>query len=382
MKLNVERRKIFNKQVALVVVLSLIITLLHYITANYKLYYHDIYQRFYYIPAILAAFWFGLKGGLITSLITSLAYAPHLLLQLKLPLGAELNRFLEIIFYNIIIGITGFLSEQSRSLQNKYQRTAKDLEESYRKLREQTDAILLMEEQVRRADRLSALGELSAGLAHEIRNPLASIKGTAEILKDYHAAGDKNQDFLDILIKEVNRLDKVVRDFLQFAKPQPMEIELCDVNEILRSVLLLIEQQAYQGKVELKTNLAENMPSLKGDSKHLHQVFLNLILNAIQAMPNGGTLNIETTLQDKKINSDKEVATLFIEVKISDTGIGIPPENRDKIFNPFFTTKKGGTGLGLAISYRIVENHKGSIFVQSAVGKGTAFIVRLPIERS
>jgi len=160
-----------------------------------------------------------------------------------------------------------------------------------------------------------------------------------------------------------------------------MEIELCDVNEILRSVRLLIEQQAYQSKVELKTNLAEKMPSLKGDSEHLRQVFLNLILNAIQAMPNGGTLNIETTLQDKKINRDKEVATPFIEVKISDTGIGIPPENRDKIFNPFFTTKKDGTGLGLAISYRILENHKGSISVQSTVGKGTAFIVRLPVER-
>lgn len=379
MKLNTERREILNKQVALVVILSLIITLLHYITGNYKLYYHDIYQRLYYIPAILAAFWFGLKGGLITSLITSLVYAPHLLLQLGLPLGAELNRFLEIIFYNIIIGITGFLSEQSRSLQNKYQKAAEELEESYWKLREQTDAILQMEEQLRRADRLSALGELSAGLAHEIRNPLASIKGTAEILKDYHGAGDKNQDFLDILIKEVNRLDKVVQDFLQFAKPQPMEIELCNVNEILRSVLLLIEQQAHQSKVELKTNLVKNMPSLKGDSEHLRQVFLNLILNAIQAMPNGGPLNIETTLQDKEINGDREVATPFIEVKISDTGIGIPAENRDKIFNPFFTTKKDGTGLGLAISYRIVENHKGSISVQSMIGKGTAFIVRLPV---
>jgi signal transduction histidine kinase len=214
---------------------------------------------------------------------------------------------------------------------------------------------------------LSALGELSAGMAHEIRNPLGSIKGAVEILRDDYSPDEAKYEFIEILLKETDRLNRIVQEFLGFARPKQPEFQQADLNEALDSVLTLTAQEARKAGITVKRELDPAIGRRSLDAGLLKQAFLNLVLNAIQAMPRGGTLTVES-----RLNGDA------FEVRVSDTGPGIPEENRKKLFSPFFTTKKNGTGLGLAITYRIIENHRGTIDVLSESGKGATFVIRIP----
>lgn len=340
------------------------ITLLHYTTGTHQHFYHDIYQRLYYLPIIFAAFWFGLLGGLVVSIVISIIYLPHVIFQLGALPTMDIERFLEVLLYNVVGGVTGYLAERERRLRIMHQETAESLAESYKKLTEQTGRVLEIEEQLRRADRLSTLGELAAGMAHELRNPLASIKGTAEILKGDYKPEDKKFEFISIMVKEVERLNRVVEEFLRFARPIPLQTAEVDLGEEIGSVVHLVKGQAPGVDIEV---VPFSTPSIKADREKLVQVFLNLILNAVQAMPNGGRLTVSASKVDGNV-----------EVSFRDTGSGIPEENRDKLFKPFFTTKSAGTGLGLAISNRIIEAHGGAITFESEAGKGTTFMVRLP----
>ncbi|MFO7982249.1 MAG: ATP-binding protein [Desulfuromonadales bacterium] len=356
-------------RLAVLTVLIVAITALHYMTTTEKHQFHDIYRRLYYLPIILGGFWFSLRGGIAVSIIVSILYAPHVVFQWGHHPTTQTEQFLEILLYNIIGFMTGFLSERERRQRNRYQAAAERLEESYDKLKKQADMILEIEEQLRRADRLSALGELSAGMAHEIGNPLGSIKGTAEILRDAFPAEDKRHEFSEILIREADRLNKVVHDFLTFARPSPVGAGRYEVNEVLRDVLLLTRQQAKKNGVEIILN-EDPVPAVVGDREQIKQAFLNLILNAVQAMPQGGLLTISSARSDGRA-----------EIRFVDTGQGISAENLDRIFNPFFTTRHEGTGLGLAITHRIVQSHGGGLEVNSRVGKGTEFILTLPLAR-
>lgn len=185
------------------------------------------------------------------------------------------------------------------------------------KLRRQADVLAQAEEQLRHADRLSALGKLSAGIAHEVRTPLASIKGTAEIISDKFKPCDKEYEFVKILIKEVDRLDTVMAEFLDFARAKPPELRLSNINDIIQSVLKLTEYEIARSQISIKTRLGKDLQSIFVDPEQMKQVFLNLIINAIQAMPNGGVMEIESS-QNK---SD-------IVCKFSDTGIGISKEQQ------------------------------------------------------
>lgn len=341
------------------------ITLLHYTTSTHQHFYHDIYQRLYYLPIIFAAFWFGLRGGLATSVVISVIYLPHLLFQMRVLPSMEIERFLEILLYNVVGGVTGYLAERERKLRIMHQDTAERLAESYKRLTEQTGRVLEIEDQLRRADRLSTLGELAAGMAHELRNPLASIKGTAEILKGDYRPEDRKYEFISIMVKEVERLNRVVEEFLRFARPIPLQTADVDLGEEIGSVIHLVKGQAAGVNVEI---IPFAIPRIKADREKLVQVFLNIILNAIQAMPDGGRLTISAS-----------EANGHVDVSFRDTGSGIPEENRDKLFKPFFTTKRSGTGLGLAISNRIVEAHGGKITFESEEGKGTTFKISLPV---
>jgi len=197
------------------------------------------------------------------------------------------EQYLEILLYNVIGGLTGFLAGRELEQKQAHQMAAQRLAESYRTLSAQADQILEIEEQLRRADRLSTLGELSAGLAHEIRNPLGSIRGTAEILKDGVDPDDPRHEFAEILIKEVDRLNLVLENFLRFARQAPREGEACNLNTVVREVLDLTRRQAERSNVAVAVRLAE-LPPLAGDSGQLRQALLNLVLNALQAMPDGG----------------------------------------------------------------------------------------------
>ncbi len=205
-------------------------------------------------------------------------------------------------------------------------------------------------------------------MAHEIRNPLGSIKGAVEILKDDYSPDEAKYEFIQILLKETDRLNAIVQEFLGFARPKQPEFQLADVNETIESVLMLTAQEARRSRVGVEKKFDPSIGKRKLDAGLLKQAFLNMVLNAIQAMPNGGRLTVETGLRNE-----------MLEVKIIDTGNGIPEENRKKLFSPFFTTKKNGTGLGLAITYRIIENHRGTIDVASEPGRGTTFTVKIPV---
>lgn len=345
------------------------ISLLHYLTPLRLAMLHDIFQRLYYIPIILAAYWFGFRGGIGCALLVTFCYAPHILFQWGGHIAMEMEKYLEVILYNVVGGITGMLSQQERARREQLEETAKGLEDSYRQLRTQSELIIRIEEQLRRAERLSALGELSAILAHEIRNPLASICGTAEILMEDGAAASRDE-FLGILVKESDRLNRVVEDFLRMARPEPAIKKECDINYELANMVTLLSAQARGENVELRFNPGE-VPTLCADPEKLRQAFMNIILNGIQASAPGGRVLV-TTSYDRQSRS--------IEIRFSDNGPGIAPEAIGKIFEPFFTTKGSGTGLGLSITKKILEAHGGTLEVESTPGEGACFLARLPTE--
>jgi len=219
--------------------------------------------------------------------------------------------------------------------------------------------------------KLAAIGELASNVAHEINNPLTSILGYAGLIK---AETDPTimKEELEIIEKEALRAREIIRNLLDFARQTPLKMEEADINNILKTVLALTRSQARASNIEVIENLKEGLPKISIDINQIKQVFINIINNAISAMPKGGRLSISTDIE----NGDG-----FIKIDFSDTGIGIPEENLPRIFEPFFTTKEAisGTGLGLSISYGIVERHRGKIEVKSKVGVGSTFTVKLPI---
>jgi two-component system, NtrC family, sensor histidine kinase HydH len=236
-------------------------------------------------------------------------------------------------------------------------------------------------ERMKERDRLAALGEMAAGLAHEIRNPLGAIKGAAQLLvgpdgKPVSNGANDVREFLGIIVDEVNRLNRVVTQFLDYARPWKGDASEMDVNDVVKKTVQLLETQDGAGAVTVELKLGEDVPRIRGDSEQLRQVFLNLGLNAVQAMKEGGRLTIATGRRAGRRKSD---FGSFVEIRFRDSGPGISREHLKNLFIPFFTTKEKGTGLGLPISQRIVTQHGGTIEVRSEVGKGSTFTVLLPI---
>jgi PAS domain S-box-containing protein len=241
--------------------------------------------------------------------------------------------------------------------------TFKDLREIHR-----------MQEEILRMDRLASLGEISSGIAHEIRNPLAAIKTTAQAMEEEMETDDPKREFLSRIVKEIDRLDTMLRTFFSFAKPKrPMFIR-CDIRDVIKEVLLLLNKDVKNNQIELVEKYAPNLPAVHGDFQQLQQVFLNLFLNSIEFMDPGREKKIFITAWEKKTGQKKRI----LEISVTDTGTGIDDEHINKIFDPFFTTTAKGTGLGLSITYRIVQRHGGSIEVKSKKGMGTTFIINLP----
>jgi PAS domain S-box-containing protein len=230
------------------------------------------------------------------------------------------------------------------------------------------EEIKQLEESVIRAKNLESLGALSAGMAHELRNPLTSIKGYAQYIKlELGESSALNED-ISIVIDEVDRLNNIIDRFLDFARPKELNLELYNINEVLKLVVKLISKEILPKNINISVDFS-NIPETYFDFEQMEQVILNISINAIQAMPNGGLLEINSVFLE---------SSNIIEVTVQDTGIGISNSDKDKIFEPFFTTKNKGTGLGLAICSRIVENHKGVIEVLSTLDVGTKFTIKLP----
>jgi len=233
-----------------------------------------------------------------------------------------------------------------------------------------------IQEEILRMDRLVSLGQLASGIAHELRNPLAGIKTTAQALSEEMPKDDSRREYLNRITKEIDRLNELLKTFFSFAKPQKLNLVHCQIQDIVNEIIpFLIKEIADKG-IRFVETYHPQLPKIKVDKNQMYQVFLNLFLNAIQAMPNGGELKIEAgpmisnTLDGFKQN--------FVKIVVSDKGRGIPPHIVHKIFDPFFTTKPKGIGLGLSITYQIIKQHGGTIKVESEWEKGTSFVISLP----
>jgi two-component system, NtrC family, sensor histidine kinase HydH len=227
-----------------------------------------------------------------------------------------------------------------------------------------------LQDEIRRKEKLAAIGGLAAGVAHEIRNPLSSIKGIASYFKNKFDKNSSDEEMAGVMIKEVDRLNRVISELLEFARPTELRLKSTDINSLIEHSVRLIEKEASAKDIEIKSDLSPQPLPAQIDSDRFSQCLLNLYLNSMQAMEKGGQLSIKDSLTHDNL----------IEIEIRDSGQGIQAENLSKIFDPYFTTKTKGTGLGLAIVHKIVEAHNGSIRVRSVPGQGTTFIISMPAE--
>jgi hypothetical protein len=242
-------------------------------------------------------------------------------------------------------------------------------------------------QQMRRAAKLASLGEMASAIAHEIKNPLAGINSAVQVLLMELDENDPKKKVMNEILNQVKRLDRAVKDLLAYARPSPPNKAYQNIHIVLEKALFFVQQVAKKGQTNIETNFQEDLPEVMVDSDQLQQVFINISINAVQAMPDGGTLKISTNLitNDSKTPELAETGnrdTDWIKVSFEDTGVGISAEDVKKIFDPFYTKKGKGTGLGLAISQRIVEEHGGKITVLSEQGKGSTFSVYLPVENN
>lgn len=231
-----------------------------------------------------------------------------------------------------------------------------------------------LEEQLQQTERLAVLGEMVAGVSHEIRNPLGIIRSTAELLHG-RVDDDRQRRLSSIIVEESTRLNDIVTEFLDFARPKEPRMATCRIEDVLDRNLHAIEAQCQKHSVSVERVYETGDYSMEADGDLLYRAFLNLFANALQAMPEGGSLRVRTVLLNGK-NGEARV-----ELRIRDTGQGIPEEAKKKIFNPFFTTRETGTGLGLAIVQGIIDSHNGEIEARSREGKGTTMIIRLPTKQ-
>ena len=330
------------------------------------------YYLIYFLPVMTAAVYFEGTGTLIWTAITSAAYGslliPAYLENYELtPESAKELVLRNIFFFLAAMLVNPFVSENRRQAK-RYRLLAEELAETNRRLEQ-------AQEEARRSERLAALGQLTAGLAHEIRNPLAVIKGSAETLtRRLQAADPVTTEVAGYISSEVNRLNTIVTRFLNFARPLKLERRLAQIPPLLERALKVALERWPEAKVEVAQQYSENLPEINVDPDLCEQAFTNLVLNAYEAMTDtGGRLTVRVAAA----NSDGRRG---VEINIEDTGPGIPPELHGQIFNPFFTTKKEGVGLGLSLVSKIVDDHRGWIRISSGPGKGACFRLFLPAE--
>ncbi len=230
-----------------------------------------------------------------------------------------------------------------------------------------------LEDQMQRVERLSILGELAASTAHEIRNPLTSIRGFAQLMLAPDMESEKSRQFLSVIIREIDRVDGMIKEMLTLARRSAPNLAACDLPALIDECLQLFDNEAFLRRVTIARAYPRDLSLIQCDRDQIKQVFLNLCTNALQAMPKGGELRVE---------AEPASAEGAVAIRFRDTGVGIPRESLSRIFDPFFTTKEEGTGLGLSVTYGIIENHGGRIAVDSTVGKGTTFTVWLKTARA
>jgi len=336
-----------------------IVTLLHYNTAIHIHALHGIYRRLYYFPIIVAAFKGGTRGGLAASLLVCALYIPHAFGMIGFDPAPTVEKILEMLLYLAVGLLSGILVTRINAARDRLGRTAADLQLAL-------DEKTAMEDELVRSARLAAVGRLSAGLAHEIRNPLASIKGSAEVLTDDFPEDHPKGRLLSILLEEANRLNDVLTRFLAFARSEPGERVPFDLGDEIRAVAELIRHRADAPAVELAIP-DRGACLVLGNREQIRQVLLNLALNGAAAAGPSGTLTVELSSAGGRC-----------VCRVLDTGPGFTADAVANFGNPFFSTRPGGTGLGLATSLRIVEDLGGTLAVEDSDEPGGRVVMTLP----
>jgi len=331
------------------------------------------YYPIYFLPVVSAAIYFGTLGALAWTTVASLAYLSLLIPAVQevdvTPEGKGILAIRVLFFYIAAILVNRFAVENRRHVQRLEDLSGK-LEETNRQLRR-------AEADARRAERLAALGQLSAGLAHEIRNPLGVIKGSADMLSKKVAQSEPLiAELAGYISSEVNRLNALVVRFLDFARPSKLELRSGRISEIVDRALAAATASFPNSGVKIERHYAANVPEVAVDAQLCEQVFVNLITNALQSMQ-AQDASLDKTLR-LAIAPEKSSGEPGVSVIVEDTGPGVPPESREQIFNPFFTSKKEGVGLGLSIVAKIVDDHRGTIRLEDNTPRGARFRVFFP----
>lgn len=318
--------------------LIIAIGFIHLITWQREYAYYTFYRELYFVPLIMAAFWFGLHGALITSLSITAFYISFTLMQLRgfAPEKAEI--VLEILLLNIIAVILGTLRDRERIQHNRAQK----------------------------AESLAAIGKAVSAVAHDMKTPLMAIGGFSRQLLKKLGESDPNREKLAIIWQEAQRLENMVKDMLDFARPLDLQLAREDVNKLIRESLTIVQGAAQKRGVKVETQLSPDIPQVDFDAMRMKQVVINLVLNAIEASPEGESVMVHTY---------REGVNTIID--IIDHGRGIPDDQKENIFTPFFTTKKEGVGLGLAIVKNIVAAHNGQVEYFNNPNNGVTFRVIL-----
>ena len=321
------------------------------------------------LPVITGATHFGLLGTAVISLIACGEYLSFLVFLREdqyIPQQGVLELVLRVLFLPVVGYLTHDLAASSRIETQKAQAAAEELAAANRSLKE-------AQAQVRRADRLAALGQLTAGLAHELRNPLGTMKTSAELLSRKVAQDNAiAREMAGFIASEVDRTNSLIGRFLDFARPQPLKLKTGDLASMLDTAIARFEREQKNGKTSVTVfkNYSPDVPPVPFDAELMERVVANLLLNAAQASPPGGVVTVKTRLDDSTA-----------EIAVIDRGSGIDPKNLENIFNPFFTTKPDGMGFGLAIISKIVDEHGGHIAVESTPGEGSVFRIQLRLNR-
>lgn len=340
-KANVLNKK---KQIYIIGILLVSISVLHYFTSAQELKLHELYRRLYYLPIIYGAFQFRLAGGLLLPMVISFIYLPYLIYFGGHSSPEIISNLFEVVMFYTIGSVTGILVEKLHlsTMENRH-----------------------LQEEIKRADRLSAIGQLASGVAHEIRNPLAIIKTTVQTLNSHN---EEEKEAHEIIQEEIGRASAVIEELLNFSKNGRLKKKPVDLVAIIQGTITLTNKLAQQKEIEIQllTNHSGSL-MLLGDEEKLKQAFINIIFNAIDAIEKKGIIDITMTRYNQSIS-----------ICFSDTGRGIEDNQLEQIFNPFYTTKEKGVGLGMSITFRIIEEHGGQIQINSIKDQGTQVRVILP----
>ena len=344
------------------------IGLLHYLTPGHLILYHDSFRRLSYFPIAIGAIIYGIRGGLLMAILSCLSFVPHLLTFWYQGPEAYYSELSEILFYLAAGLVIGMISSRENRLREKYQTLSEQLAASYQRLHDQAARLVQAEKELGQAGKLSLLGHVSASLAHEIKNPLASIKGAAEILADEVDRDHPKHEFVEIMRSEISRLNNSVEEVLAYCRGQQAKEtdEMLPLDQVTDQVLQVMAPKIREKSVELTRDSGE-----AGDtpvpSAAVTQVLMNLILNAVDAVPLKGQISIK-----------QEQGSGNCLIHVEDNGPGIDPGNYDEIFKSFVTFKDGGTGLGLSITRKIILRLGGEISVARSGLGGARFTVSLP----